>query len=143
MPGGRGGQHVTARIEGELRRRLLRVRVRVRVRARARARARARVRVRLPQLSPEPHTTLCLTLPIPLKVGGGGLGSEGLKDLLGSILFIYGSELVVDWIKHAFVVKFNHISPTVCSRLTNPYPCLLYTSPSPRDRQKSRMPSSA
>ena len=23
------------------------------------------------------------------------------------------------------------------------YPCLLYTSPSPRDRQKSRMPSSA
>ena len=26
---------------------------------------------------------------------------------------------------------------------TNGYPCLLYTSPSPRDRQKSRMPSSA
>ena len=24
-----------------------------------------------------------------------------------------------------------------------PWPCLLYTSPSPRDRQKSRMPSSA
>ena len=24
-----------------------------------------------------------------------------------------------------------------------PYSCLLYTSPSPRDRQKSRMPSSA
>ena len=24
-----------------------------------------------------------------------------------------------------------------------PMPCLLYTSPSPRDRQKSRMPSSA
>jgi len=92
------------------------------MKVRARARARARVRVRSPQLSPEPHTPLCLPLPIPLKVGGGGLGSEGLKDLLGSILFIYGSELVVDWIKHAFVVKFNHISPTVCSRLTNPYP---------------------
>ena len=28
--------------------------------------------------------------------------------------------------------------------ITNQYPnCLLYTSPSPRDRQKSRMPSSA
>ena len=26
---------------------------------------------------------------------------------------------------------------------TNPNTCLLYTSPSPRDRQKSRMPSSA
>ena len=25
----------------------------------------------------------------------------------------------------------------------DPYNCLLYTSPSPRDRQKSRMPSSA
>ena len=25
----------------------------------------------------------------------------------------------------------------------NPYPCLLYTSPSPRDRTRSRMPSSA
>ena len=29
------------------------------------------------------------------------------------------------------------------SYFTNPSPCLLYTSPSPRDRQKSRMPSSA
>ena len=28
-------------------------------------------------------------------------------------------------------------------RTTTPYTCLLYTSPSPRDRQKSRMPSSA
>eukprot|EP01017_Pseudomicrothorax_dubius_P020989 TRINITY_DN22746_c0_g1_i2.p1 TRINITY_DN22746_c0_g1~~TRINITY_DN22746_c0_g1_i2.p1 ORF type:complete len:132 (+),score=27.21 TRINITY_DN22746_c0_g1_i2:48-443(+) len=27
--------------------------------------------------------------------------------------------------------------------LENTFPCLLYTSPSPRDRQKSRMPSSA
>ena len=28
-------------------------------------------------------------------------------------------------------------------RIRLPYNCLLYTSPSPRDRQKSRMPSSA
>ena len=27
--------------------------------------------------------------------------------------------------------------------LVDRYPCLLYTSPSPRDREKSRMPSSA
>ena len=27
--------------------------------------------------------------------------------------------------------------------MTKPLSCLLYTSPSPRDRQKSRMPSSA
>ena len=29
------------------------------------------------------------------------------------------------------------------TQLPDTYPCLLYTSPSPRDRQKSRMPSSA
>ena len=28
-------------------------------------------------------------------------------------------------------------------KMTDPQACLLYTSPSPRDRQKSRMPSSA
>ena len=28
-------------------------------------------------------------------------------------------------------------------KIQEPHPCLLYTSPSPRDRQKSRMPSSA
>ena len=33
--------------------------------------------------------------------------------------------------------------PGSIKRLRLQYPCLLYTSPSPRDRQKSRMPSSA
>ena len=42
---------------------------------------------------------------------------EGMRDTAGSTL-TYGST-------------------------TNTYTCLLYTSPSPRDRQKSRMPSSA
>ena len=31
----------------------------------------------------------------------------------------------------------------VADAITDPMVCLLYTSPSPRDRQKSRMPSSA
>ena len=36
------------------------------------------------------------------------------------------------------------ISPDVSGEITELYVhCLLYTSPSPRDRQKSRMPSSA
>ena len=35
--------------------------------------------------------------------------------------------------------KINFKKPISCHL----YPCLLYTSPSPRDRQKSRMPSSA
>ena len=34
-------------------------------------------------------------------------------------------------------------SSTDCPSTTNSWTCLLYTSPSPRDRQKSRMPSSA
>ena len=33
--------------------------------------------------------------------------------------------------------------PNVCTEKTSYISCLLYTSPSPRDRQKSRMPSSA
>ena len=34
-------------------------------------------------------------------------------------------------------------APLVEVMSVEPGPCLLYTSPSPRDRQKSRMPSSA
>ena len=36
---------------------------------------------------------------------------------------------------------FNRVLDKLDKRLF--WPCLLYTSPSPRDRQKSRMPSSA
>ena len=56
-----------------------------------------------------------------------------------------------------YVVEFQHVKPGkgpafVRTKLKNvktgkvidnTFPCLLYTSPSPRDRQKSRMPSSA
>ena len=40
--------------------------------------------------------------------------------------------------RHGQEMRFNLGWPTACGKL-----CLLYTSPSPRDRQKSRMPSSA
>ena len=41
----------------------------------------------------------------------------------------------------AYGTLFDVFSVTaLCEQL---FPCLLYTSPSPRDRQKSRMPSSA
>ena len=36
-----------------------------------------------------------------------------------------------------------HFPETEFEQIRIPYTCLLYTSPSPRDRQKSRMPSSA
>ena len=38
---------------------------------------------------------------------------------------------------------FLHVSELENSKLRVLKDCLLYTSPSPRDRQKSRMPSSA
>ena len=43
-------------------------------------------------------------------------------------------------------IAINHGSGndgTIAYELSRPNSCLLYTSPSPRDRQKSRMPSSA
>ena len=42
---------------------------------------------------------------------------------------------------HANIPALNPKSPVAAVALSNT--CLLYTSPSPRDRQKSRMPSSA
>ena len=38
---------------------------------------------------------------------------------------------------------FNSIPGTIANIISKLSICLLYTSPSPRDRQKSRMPSSA
>ena len=49
-------------------------------------------------------------------------------------------------LKTAFEIKFEEMGTKVNSNTANIVEiksCLLYTSPSPRDRQKSRMPSSA
>ena len=43
-----------------------------------------------------------------------------------------GSKIIMDNVTN----NYMHVG-------IDPYGCLLYTSPSPRDRQKSRMPSSA
>ena len=42
-----------------------------------------------------------------------------------------------------FQILENGASTSETERNTRVYPCLLYTSPSPRDRTRSRMPSSA
>ena len=46
-------------------------------------------------------------------------------------------ELSIETLQHSLPEKYQ-IQKNISDK-----PCLLYTSPSPRDRQKSRMPSSA
>lgn len=39
-----------------------------------------------------------------------------LDALVYPALVVYGSEMIVDWLKHAFITKFNQIRPTVYAR---------------------------
>ncbi|TPX36661.1 hypothetical protein SmJEL517_g01348 [Synchytrium microbalum] len=41
---------------------------------------------------------------------------QTLETLLTPIVVVFGSEVLVDWLKHAFITKFNHIRPDVYSR---------------------------
>ena len=68
---------------------------------------------------------------------------------------VHGSSMVGQYIKDSkiintsFVAQYINLSTSKTVDEIGKYPilkigsCLLYTSPSPRDRQKSRMPSSA
>ena len=63
----------------------------------------------------------------------------------GSLILLYASSTLYHAISHVEwkpqLRKIDHIS--IYFLIAGTYTCLLYTSPSPRDRQKSRMPSSA
>ena len=50
-----------------------------------------------------------------------------------------GKKLTYEFVKNEFSINGYELLETEYKNNT----CLLYTSPSPRDRQKSRMPSSA
>ena len=59
-------------------------------------------------------------------------------------------DIEIQFLKHGCFVDDEDVSEQIrteeVGKLASTiaaYPCLLYTSPSPRDRQKSRMPSSA
>lgn len=43
-------------------------------------------------------------------------GSIAWGRLLPPLLSIYASEFVVDWVKHAFITKFNHLPPRLYSQ---------------------------
>ena len=80
-------------------------------------------------------------LHISMKNNNSKILEEGLLELNLSMTdqqaaqFQYFAEELISWNS-----KFNL---TAINTMKDIYTCLLYTSPSPRDRQKSRMPSSA
>ena len=51
------------------------------------------------------------------------------------------SSYVLEYLSKYFKITVFYYNPNIYPE--SEYTCLLYTSPSPRDRQKSRMPSSA
>ncbi|BEI80187.1 hypothetical protein CcaverHIS002_0107160 [Cutaneotrichosporon cavernicola] len=46
-------------------------------------------------------------------------GSSLLERILSPVLFVLASEMVVDWMKHAFIAKFNHVRASVYGRFTD------------------------
>ena len=67
---------------------------------------------------------------------------DGVNELIFRLpiigLWWYGGVLVLPWMYYA-LLESSQMGATFGKYIF----CLLYTSPSPRDRQKSRMPSSA
>ncbi|KAG9123524.1 hypothetical protein FRC07_014829 [Ceratobasidium sp. 392] len=48
-----------------------------------------------------------------------GIGGGAIWAIFSPVLTVLMSELVVDWLKHAFITKFNHIRPSVYERYTD------------------------
>jgi len=64
--------------------------------------------------------------------------SEGLRPLLGNSVFVTNGET---WKRQRRIIDPAFEGGVNDAALS--FPCLLYTSPSPRDRTRSRMPSPA
>ena len=75
-------------------------------------------------------------------------GRRSVLELVGAILAKFSPEVVAQYAQLFFVALVMQLAneeSTACRKQAADVlgTCLLYTSPSPRDRQKSRMPSSA
>ncbi|ODN80829.1 hypothetical protein L202_02972 [Cryptococcus amylolentus CBS 6039] len=46
-------------------------------------------------------------------------GKSLVDSILSPILFVIMSEMIVDWLKHAFITKFNHVRASVYERFTD------------------------
>ena len=82
-----------------------------------------------------------------LKNAGVGRVSINPQSMEDSVLAAIGRKHAAADVLRAFdearQAGFREINMDVIAGLTGDTPCLLYTSPSPRDRTRSRMPSSA
>ncbi|CEL54096.1 Protein TAPT1 homolog OS=Schizosaccharomyces pombe (strain 972 / ATCC 24843) GN=SPBC13G1,05 PE=1 SV=1 [Rhizoctonia solani AG-1 IB] len=59
-------------------------------------------------------------LPHSFKVSFlSGIGGGRIWAIFSPVMTVLLSELVVDWLKHAFITKFNHIRPSVYERYTD------------------------
>jgi Eukaryotic membrane protein family len=64
-----------------------------------------------------------------------------LQTIFSPTLIVLLSEMMVDWLKHAFITKFNHIRPAVYGRFIDVLCKDLVTDPaSPRGQSQSQQP---
>ncbi|EPY53685.1 ER protein folding protein [Schizosaccharomyces cryophilus OY26] len=59
----------------------------------------------------EMYTTSSLDAPL--------ITFDRLKTLMAPFVWVIGSELFVDWLKHAFIIKFNYFKPSIYGRFTD------------------------
>ena len=65
------------------------------------------------------------------------------KELEKKFVEVLGKKMAYHERGEGNPIVFQHGNPTSSYLWRNIIPCLLYTSPSPRDKRQSRMPSSA
>ena len=102
------------------------------------------------------HTPLIITQPTLPNMQSLGSRPPQRERVLQSLLTVVVMGLALLLLKWLNLTTVASLAGTACNLFASPhvkvsrprnvvfgYTCLLYTSPSPRDRQKSRMPSSA
>ena len=90
-----------------------------------------------------PEVTALVGGPHVLDANSNGSNHNVLTDNVGALsnnFFVNLLDMSTVWKKSAQESLYEGFN---CKSRQKHYTCLLYTSPSPRDRQKSRMPSSA
>ena len=79
--------------------------------------------------------------PIHRDLSNQDSGSEEALDMVGTATT--ASQLRGDDPTHTIALQMQRSRQVLQTMVADPDSCLLYTSPSPRDRTRSRMPSSA